>query len=142
MIVDRSLKIKSTYLYSGEATIDRLLNILQWLAEKGFLENTRQLIVTYNFSCSPRFVDVICSLENLEKLDLLGCKLSLEQLPRVFSSCPKLVELNLSPLTCHNWEMDKKLKNELRPGFHRLRIFKFECDIDNDSWPVIQEMLT
>ena len=41
----------------------------------------------------PRIADIFCLMENLETLDLLGCKLTLEQLPRVFSSCPKLVEL-------------------------------------------------
>jgi hypothetical protein len=151
MIVDRSLQIKVTPLISGEAAraeqgaaTGRFLNILEGLAEKGFLKNTRQVIVKSDILRSHRIYDAICQMENLEKLDLLGCKLKLEQLKRVFRFCPKLVELYWYPLTYprDNWAMDEELRNGLRPGFQRLKIFKFKCAIDKKSWPWIQEMLT
>jgi hypothetical protein len=140
MIGGRSLEITGTCWNFG-ARAESHLNILERLAEKGCLKNNRQLIVpSYNFSCNPRFVDVICSMENLETLDISGCQLPLEQLPHVFSSCPKLVELHLFQLTCDNWDED--LKSVLRPGFHRLKVFQLEQDMDNNSWQWIQEMLT
>jgi hypothetical protein len=141
MIVDRSLDIKVSSS-ALETTLERLLNILGHLAEKRILENSRKLIVGSDFSHNPRFIDVICSMKNLETLDLWNCKLKLEQLPCVFSSCQKLVKLVLRPLTCNNWGMDEDLKNELRPGFQRLQSFRFKCHIYNHMWPVIQEILT
>jgi hypothetical protein len=147
MIVDRSMEIKVSFWYL-EAVPDRVLNILVRLTQEGFLKNNRRLIVSeldefFQSRFLSRMVDATCSMENLETLDLRNCKLTLEQLPRVFSSCPKLQNLYLNPLTCVNWEIDDQLKNGLRrSGFQRLKIFKFKCKIDNNSWRLIQEMLT
>jgi hypothetical protein len=112
---------------------------LERLAEKGYLQNNRQLIVENNFLTSPQLVEVISSMKNLEKLDV---DLTLEDLARVFQSCSKLVELHITTDGCEMLEMAEHLKDQLRSVFQKLRCLDLLCFIDNGSWPVIQEMLT
>jgi hypothetical protein len=118
------------------------LNILERLAREGFLQNNRKLDVGFNFSCSSRFVELICWMKKLETLRLLDQELTLEDLAHVFQSCSKLIEVDIATPKYKTLKMNKHLKNQLRPGFQKLRRLKLECSINNYSWPVILEMLT
>jgi hypothetical protein len=130
---------------------ESLLKILERLAGEGYLQSNRQFICYINWdqflmkldcSRSSRFVKLICSLKNLEKLNLFGYDLTLVDLSHVFQSCSKLTSLYVTTNEYKMLEMDEHLKNQLKPGFQRLRCLDLVCYIDNDSWPVIQEMLT
>ena len=135
IIFARSLTIHRP---ADSAAKENLLLILQRLVEEGFLKNNRQFAI-FDCSRSPRFVEVIFSMNNLQKLDLWDCELTLEQVAQLFQSCPKLIELHLKLSTC---EMDEDLKDQLRPGIQRLQIFELEWYIDIKRWSVIKEMCT
>jgi hypothetical protein len=80
----------------------------------------------------------------MKKLEMLrlDCGVQLEQIVPMFGSCPKLARLALELIVSEKLEMDGQQKNVLVQGFQRLEHLGFECHIDNNSWPVIQEMLT
>jgi hypothetical protein len=141
MIFTRWLKILCSAGHSKKAT-DSTLNILEWLVAEGFLKSNRQLDIELDLSRSPQFFRVICSMNTLEKMNLWGCGLQLAELPHVLRSCPKLVDLRFRQIKYSNLEMGEDLKNQLRSGFQRLRLFGLACYIDNNSWPVICEILT
>ena len=121
---------------------DSLFKILERLVEEGYLQNNRKLGVNLYVSLSSRFVEVICSMKNLESLGLGAHDLTPDVLAHVFQSCSKITNLFVSTKTYKTLEMAEHLKNQLKSGFQKLRYFIFECSIDNDTWPVIQEMLT
>jgi hypothetical protein len=87
-------------------------------------------------------------MTHLETLSLLNWKLSLtEDLLQLFRSCPKLTELRLKLDDCHKLEMNEELKNELRSGCQRLRLFDVEfmsqwIHRDIECWPAIQGIFT
>ena len=134
MIFFRSLLIVSE---------ERNLKILERLAEKGYLQNTRHLDV-FEFDSLPifLFVPIICSMKNLEKLTLTVDDLKLEDYAPVFQSCSNLSELNISATVFKIDEMDGDLVDQLRSGFRKLRRLCIRYCINNDSWQGIQEMLT
>jgi hypothetical protein len=80
----------------------------------------------------------------MKKLEILtlSCGMKLEQLLPLFWSCPKLVHLNFELIASEKLELDEQQKNVLIQGFQRLEHLRFKSHIDNDSWPVIREMLT
>jgi hypothetical protein len=121
---------------------ENLLSILERLAEGGYLQNTQQLTLEFHWSRNSRIVEVICSMKNLEKLHLFDYKLTPEVLAHVFQSCSKIIDLYITSTGDGLLEMPEHLHNQLRPSFQRLRYLIFECFIDNDSWPVLLEMLT
>ena len=136
MILDRSFKVCSSELKyeSRQVIFERLVN-------RGHLQNSRQLVVNYICPSIPWIFRVICSMNNLEKLSLLECEPNLaEDLPQLFRSCLKLTQLHLTQLKSQKMEMGEALKNELRSGFQRLKIFDLEWGIN--PWPAIQEILT
>jgi hypothetical protein len=144
MFLDRSLSDQS---YGDEPIYVNRLITLRRLADGGYFQNTRQMKATNRWPSIPRFFRVICSMTNLEKLELLGWKLILteEDLVRLFQSCPKLTELHLrlrdsGRFDRHMLETNEEVTNELRPGFERLRLFELQWHID--SWPVIQGIFT
>jgi hypothetical protein len=144
MFLDRSLKDKS---YCDGSKHANLLTTLRRLADGGYFQNTRQMMVDSWWPSIPRFFRVICSMTNLEKLELLGWKLTLteEDLVRLFQSCPKLTELHLRLCDSNRFdylmlESNEELENELRPGFERLRLFELKWQIN--SWPIIQRIFT
>jgi hypothetical protein len=81
-------------------------------------------------------------MENLEKLDLGEQELIPEDLANVFQYCSKLTNLHIATFDYRTLEMDEHLKIQLRSGFQKLRCLDLECLVYNDTWPVIQEMLT
>ena len=137
-------------LYRSLGTVlhdDSFLKILELLAEEGYLQNIRQFLcyltsaITLNFSRSSRFVELICSMTNLQTLDIVGRELTPDVVARVFQSCSKLTNLHIWIHNCKTLEMDEHLKNQLRSGFQRLRRLYLEYP-HNGTWPAIQEMLT
>jgi hypothetical protein len=119
---------------------ESLLTILKRLAGGGFLANNRQWTVSYGWSRGPWLFDVIRFMKNLKKLSLLKCNLTLTDVPQLLRSCPKLTELHLRLFDGQILEMNEDLKNLLRPGFQKLRLFELEWGIE--SYPIIQEMFT
>jgi hypothetical protein len=135
MILYRSLMFKSL-------PDESLFKILERLADEGCLENNRKLIVKFEGSRSSRFVELICSMKNLEKLHLCAYDLTLEALAHVFQSCSKIIDLNITIWEFETREVAEQIKHQLIPGFQRLQYFEFECFVEDDTWPVIQEMCT
>jgi hypothetical protein len=125
-----------------------LLTILERLAGEGYLQNNRQLgeFESDSFHISS-YSRVISSMKTLEKLELESY-MSFGDLAHVFQSCPKLTELKITAFEFEMEEMGEDLKNQLRPGFQRLRRLYLSWYIDNDSLPVthgrnyLQELLT
>ena len=58
------------WLFIERPPDESFLKILERLAEEGYLQNNRKLDVDFDFSSNSRFVEVICSMENLETLNL------------------------------------------------------------------------
>jgi hypothetical protein len=140
MIFYRSLQISDQASFSSEHSIIPRL-IFERLLEGGFLTNNRRLSVTCGSSYIPQYCRDICSMKNLESLNL-HAEMNLEQLLPLFLSCPKLVELGLKLIVREKPEMDEQQKNVLVIGFQRLKVMNLQSRINNDSWPVIGEMLT
>jgi hypothetical protein len=134
-------------LFIKDLPDESFLKILERLAEKGYLQNNQQLKHRgyREFACgllniSP-FLEVFCSMKNLAIM-CLDYELTLKDLAHVFQTCPKLIELNTVTKECKTLEMAEQLNIQLRSGFQRLRRLGLLCFINNDSWPVLQEMLT
>jgi len=125
--------------------VNRLIT-LRRLVDGGYFQSTRQVIVDSEWPSIPRFCRVICSMTNLEKLELLHLKMTLtEDLALLFQSCPKLTELHLRLCDSNRFdrqmlESNEELLSELRSGFERLRFFELKWEIN--SWPVIQGIFT
>ena len=56
-------------MFIGRLPEDSLFNILERMAGEGYLQNNRNLAVDFDFSSNPRFVEMICSMRNVESLD-------------------------------------------------------------------------
>ena len=134
MILYRSLLIVSK---------ERILKILERLAEKGYLQNTRHLgVFEFDSLLTSSFVPFFCSMKNLEKWTLTVYDLKLEDFAPVFQSCSNLSDLNISATVFKIDEMDGDLVDQLRSGFRKLRRLYIKYCINDDSWPGIQKMLT
>jgi hypothetical protein len=96
---------------------ESFLMILEWLAREGYLQNNRRLDVQLHWSRSSRFVELICSMKNLEKLDMCGYDLTPEVLAHVFRSCFKLTELHIGTKKCETLDMDEHLKKSTKTRF-------------------------
>jgi hypothetical protein len=141
MFFDRSLSINRPV---DNAAKKSLLVILQQLIEGGFLKNVCQLVARFDWPHS-QFVEALCSMNNLRKLNASDCDLILEQLPHVFRNCPKLTDLHYyskipSLFESQTLNINEGVKNELRLGFQRLRFLELVYCIE--SWPEIREIFT
>ena len=115
--------------------------LLERLSNGGLLKNNRQMVVKWQWPSNRQLFRVIGSMNNLETLSLFEWNLTLtEDVPKLFRSCPKLTRLRLKLVESQKLELNEELKNDLRPGFQRLKIFEFKWKIE--SGPVIQEILT
>jgi hypothetical protein len=124
---------------------DSLLAILELQSKRGLFQNNRQLDMPLGLSHEPRFFSDICSMYKLEKLNLKGSKLRIDyDLAHLFQSCLKLSELHLetSAWLPSKLKMEEELKNHLRLGFQRLRLFELNCHFGSNAWPTIQEIVT
>jgi hypothetical protein len=141
MIFCRSLKI----WYSGHNLNEaptKCCVIFERLFEEGVLKKNCELFVScYSWPHIPRLLGNICSMKKLDRLTLVDCEITLEQLSTLFRSCPELVELSVELDVKQKLEMDDCLKNELRTGFQKLKLLIFNGHIDNDSWPAIKEIV-
>jgi hypothetical protein len=136
MILCRSWK-DGNFIYDLE--YESHLIILKRLVDRGLLKNNREMSVNSCRLSDARMCRVIRSMTHLEKLSFLECQLT-EDVSELFRSCPKLTQLHLRIVESQKLEMNEELKNELRPGFQRLRLFELDsCVI---SGPVIPEILT
>jgi len=99
------------------------------------------MFVTCHWSHIPQYCRDICSMKKLEILSLKRV-MKLKQLVPLFGSCPKLVELDFELIVGKELEIDEQQKNVLVQGFQRLEHLTIRSLIDNDSWPMIREMLT
>jgi hypothetical protein len=95
IIIDRSLTIKRPTGHSDETT-ESLLYIFFQLAQGGFL-NTNRIFILHelDWSHDDQFIRDICSMKNLESLDLLDCELTMKDLGSVLRSCSGLTKLCL-----------------------------------------------
>ena len=122
---------------------ESLFSILKRLADEGYLQNTCRLDMRGTCQkIDSWIVELICLMKNLETLHLLDYELSPAVLAQVFQSCSKITRLHIMADNDEMPNMDECLKNQLRPDFQRLQYLHFECYIDEDSWLVLQEMLT
>ena len=125
---------------------DGPLSILKRLADGGFLKNNRQWIVDVGWSRGPWMFQVIRSMNNLEKVNLVCNLTQTEDLQQLFRSCPTLTDLRVGLFDPNQVErerfeqMNEETKNELRSGFQTLRLLKLYWYID--LCPEIQEILT
>ena len=91
---------------------------------------------------SSQCFELICSMKNLESLNLFENELTPDVLAHVFQSCSKLTELHIATYNYKTLGMAEHLKNELRSDFQKLGCLDLMCFIDDNSWLVIQEILT
>jgi hypothetical protein len=80
---------------------DSFLKILELLAEEGYLQANRRFECYFRLAhfldCSPRsrFVELICSMTNLQSLDIVGHELTTDVLARVVQSCSQLTSIGI-----------------------------------------------
>jgi len=139
VILDRSWKDRTFY---DDLKYESHLMILNRLVDRGLLKNNREMFVSLCRRSAPLIFRVIHSMTHLEKLSLSEWTLTLtEDVPKLFRSCPKLTELHVGiDESQEKLEMNEDLKNELRPGFERLRLFELDSYIN--SGQIITEILT
>jgi hypothetical protein len=127
---------------------ESLVKILERLAEEGCLQNNHKLDMRWpETEFDSRIVELICSMKNLENLDLSNHVLLPHVLAHILQSCSKITNLRLhmADFDCEIDEiftMDEHLKSQLRPGFQRLQYFHIQCYIVEDTCLGFQEMLT
>jgi hypothetical protein len=117
-----------------------ILKILELLTDEGCLKNNRELVVDSEWSLGRRFLQINCSMTNLEKLDIMEYEVKLSDLACLFQSCAKLIELHMKLSRYETSEIDEDCRSHLRLGFQRLRCFELACFVFN-SWELIQEIL-
>jgi hypothetical protein len=144
LIHNRSFKIARSGDNSFEACENRL-KILERLAQEGIFENVSQLIVKAEKLFSLRFSQIVCSMSNLEKIEIRDRKVQFADLAHFFRSCPKLIKLKLVDMNV-DFPMGKfkivDLNNQLKLGFQRLERVKLKCNVHYDSWRMFLKILT
>ena len=127
--------------YNDPVTFESLLNILEGLAEREFFKNNVKLAV-FSSSLDSRLLRVFGFMNNLEELDSSKCDLTFEHLANIFHSCPKIVKLHVKLFQFKQLNKERDLKIYLRPRFQQLLYLRINGCIENDSWPVLQEIIT
>jgi len=145
LIYNRSFKITRSGDNSFEACENRL-KILERLAQEGIFDNVSQLIVKAEKLFSPRFSQIVCSMSNLEKIEIRDRKVQFADLAHFFRSCPKLIKLKLADMNVDfpmgKFKIVKNLKNQLKLGFQRLERVQLKCNVQYDSWRMFLKILT
>jgi RNA recognition motif-containing protein len=120
-----------------------LFSILKRLAEEGYLRNNHKLDMEgTDTDINSRIVELICSMGNLQTLDLPNYELSSQDLSDILQSCSEITHLRIKADNDEMFNMDETIKDQLKPGFQKLRFFQIKCYIDSDTILVLQEMLT
>ena len=120
------------------AACKNLLKILELLVDEGFLKNNCELgmpsadgiIAPFERALGSRFLQVIYSMNNLEKLDIMEYDVTVADLARLFQSCPNIILLHLKLFRIFTLdsENDPKSQNQLRLGFQKLQHLKIVGD--------------
>ena len=86
------------------AACKNLLKILELLVDEGFLKNNCELVIS-SADCmvaqfegrtlGSRYLQVIYSMNNLEKLVILEYDMTVADLAHLFQSCPNIIHLHL-----------------------------------------------
>jgi hypothetical protein len=145
LIHDRSFEIAWSDDNSLEAC-EKSLKILERLADEGFFENIFQLIVTAKRLLSPRVFRILCSMSNLEKIEIWDPNVQFTNLAHFFRSCPNIIELKFVNMNVDfsmaKFKINKDLINQLNLGFQRLQRVELKCDVHYESWRMFLKILT
>jgi hypothetical protein len=119
-----------------------LLKILELLVDEGFLKNNCELVMQSGKPLGQRFLQVIHSMNNLEKLDIFEYDVTFRDLAHLFQLCPNIIHLRLK-LGGHDiiWDSEEDLsQNQLRLGFQKLQLLEIAGYIF-DSGNLVLEIL-
>ena len=116
------------------AACKNLLKILELLVDEGFLKNNCELVMS-SADCvvaqfegrtlGSRYLQVIYSMNNLEKLDIMEFDMTYRDLARLFQSCPNITHLHLKVVCQDIWNTKDDLsQNQLRLGFQKLQLLE------------------
>ena len=116
------------------ATRESLLKILELLVDEGFLKNYCELVMS-SADCvvaqfegrtlGSRYLQVIYSMNNLEKLDIMEFDMTYRDLARLFQSCPNIILLHLKLFCIFTWDSENDpSQNQLRLGFQKLQLLE------------------
>jgi hypothetical protein len=112
----------------------RLLQILELLVDKGFLKNNCELVMPPADWIAPfhgrplgrRYLQVIYSMNILEKLDIMEYDVTFADLAKLFQLCPNIIHLRLKLVGQDTWDSEEDLsQNQLRLGFQKLQHLEF-----------------
>ena len=115
------------------AACKSLLKMLEVLVDEGFLKNNCELgmpsadgiIAPFERALGSRFLQVIYSMNNLEKLDIMEYDVTVADLAHLFQSCPNITHLHLKVVPQDIWNTKDDLsQNQLRLGFQKLQLFE------------------
>jgi hypothetical protein len=117
------------------ASRKRLLKILELLVDEGFLKNNCEMVMPPADWIAPfqgrplghRYLQVIYSMTNLEKLDIMEYDVTFADLANLFQSCPNIINLHLK-LVRHDSDSDSEedlSQTQLRLGFKKLQHLEF-----------------
>jgi hypothetical protein len=119
----------------------RLLKMLELLRDEGYLKNNCELVLECGMPLGQRFLQVIRSMKNLEKLDLFEYYAIFSDLVHLFQSCPKMTHLRLNFDGQDKWDSEVNLsQDELRLGFQKLQHLEIAGYIVN-SGNIVMEIL-
>ena len=65
------------------------------MAKSGQLNANKSFEVMYDCPLGQLFLPIICSMDNLVYLDLMSCEIGLDDITKLFESCPLLKEVHL-----------------------------------------------
>ena len=116
------------------AACKNLLKILELLVDEGFLKNNCELVIS-SADCmvaqfegrtlGSRYLQVIYSMNNLEKLVILEYDMTVADLAHLFQSCPNIIHLRLKLFRQDLWDMKDDLSlNQLILGFQKLQLLE------------------
>jgi hypothetical protein len=126
---------------STAAARKRLLKMLELLRDEGYLQNNCELVLECGTPLGPRFLQVIRSMKNLEKLDLFEYYALFSDLAHLFQSCPMMTHLRLNFDGQDKWNSKKHLsQDQLRLGFQKLQQLEIAGYIVN-SGHIVMEIL-
>ena len=120
-----------------------LLKILELLVDEGFLKNNCELVMS-SADCvvaqfegrtlGSRYLQVIYSMNNLEKLVILEYDMTVADLAHLFQSCPNIIHLHLKLFRHDILESKNDLsQNQLRLGFQKLQHLKIVGDCYSEN---------
>ena len=96
--------------------------MLELLGDEGYFKNNCELVMQCGRPLGQRFLKVIRSMNNLEKLDIFEYNVTFADLAHLFQSCPNIIHLRLKLVGQDIWDSEEDLsQNQLRLGFQKLQ---------------------